>query len=102
MKIIVAFNLIPSNTVTYCLTERNYDIDRAKYHLMQPEHADRFWKCPPAQRQDLIKAERTNNLDLTNIRILTQTLVNYQGTLIVVSYDIQFLQDIGIEKEISL
>ena len=46
--------------------------------------------------------EPTNNLDMQNIRVLTDTINEYQGTLIVVSHDQYFLQQIGAEQIIAL
>ena len=46
--------------------------------------------------------EPTNNLDLENIEILTKAIVDYSGTLIVISHDKYFLDEIGIQREIYL
>ena len=46
--------------------------------------------------------EPTNNLDIANIEILTSTIGNYQGTLIVISHDTKFLEDIGINRKIKI
>jgi ATPase subunit of ABC transporter with duplicated ATPase domains len=46
--------------------------------------------------------EPTNNLDLQNIGILTSAIREYAGTLIVVSHDTQFLDQVGISREIML
>lgn len=50
----------------------------------------------------IILDEPTNNLDIQNIEILTQTLASYQGTLIVVSHDQSFLEEIQIDQTITL
>ncbi len=55
------------------------------------------------QAPDLIIVdEPTNNLDLQNVKILTNALVEYKGTLIVVSHDERFLKDVGITGEVIL
>ncbi len=46
--------------------------------------------------------EPTNNLDLENIGILASAVNNYSGTVMVVSHDISFLEEIGITEEITL
>jgi ATPase subunit of ABC transporter with duplicated ATPase domains len=46
--------------------------------------------------------EPTNNLDIQNTEILTAAIRSYEGTLVVVSHDQAFLDDIGIAKEIVL
>ncbi len=55
------------------------------------------------QAPDLIVLdEPTNNLDLQNIEILTAAINEYQGTLLVVSHDDYFLQEIQIGRTIYL
>jgi ATPase subunit of ABC transporter with duplicated ATPase domains len=55
------------------------------------------------QAPDIIALdEPTNNLDIQNVQILTQAINQYQGTLIVVSHDEYFLQQVNVNKEISL
>jgi ATPase subunit of ABC transporter with duplicated ATPase domains len=46
--------------------------------------------------------EPTNNLDLQNIEMLTAAIREYRGTLIVVSHDEMFLQQIGVGRTIVL
>ncbi len=46
--------------------------------------------------------EPTNNLDIPNIKILTSAISNYQGTLIVISHDKKFLEDIGVNRKIQI
>ncbi|MGN6648156.1 MAG: ATP-binding cassette domain-containing protein [Cytophaga sp.] len=50
----------------------------------------------------IILDEPTNNLDLQNIAILTAALNAYKGTLLVISHDAYFLQQIGVEEVIEL
>jgi ATPase subunit of ABC transporter with duplicated ATPase domains len=50
----------------------------------------------------IILDEPTNNLDIQNIEILTAAINEYQGTLIVISHDQSFLEQINIEKSILL
>ena len=46
--------------------------------------------------------EPTNNLDIQSIEIITETIKNYNGTVIVISHDNYFIQEIGIEQCILL
>ncbi|ASW74412.1 ABC transporter ATP-binding protein [Chryseobacterium piperi] len=50
----------------------------------------------------IVLDEPTNNLDLQNVEILTDSIKDYHGTLLVISHDEIFLDDIGVEKEIVL
>ncbi|GHU59429.1 ABC transporter ATP-binding protein [Bacteroidia bacterium] len=50
----------------------------------------------------IILDEPTNNLDIQNIEILTAAMNEYHGTLIVVSHDRYFLEQINVEREIDL
>ena len=50
----------------------------------------------------IILDEPTNNLDIQNIEILTAAINEYKGTLIVVSHDAFFLEEILIEDFIEL
>lgn len=50
----------------------------------------------------IIFDEPTNNLDIQNVEILTAAINEYQGTIIVVSHDQTFLEQINIEREIEL
>ncbi len=48
--------------------------------------------------QLLILDEPTNYLDLNSIRNVEEALLNYQGAIFLVSHDIVFMKNIGIEK----
>lgn len=50
----------------------------------------------------IILDEPTNNLDIQNIEILTAAINQYHGTLIVVSHDTRFLEEIGTKRIIEL
>ena len=46
--------------------------------------------------------EPTNNLDIRSMDIITAALSDYKGTVLVISHDRYFLNDIGITEEICL
>lgn len=46
----------------------------------------------------IIVDEPTNNIDISSMEILADTLKNYSGTLLIVSHDEQFVQDVGITR----
>lgn len=50
----------------------------------------------------LIFDEPTNNLDIYSKEILTYSIKHFNGTILVISHDQQFIEDIGIEKVITL
>ncbi|WP_079240762.1 ABC-F family ATP-binding cassette domain-containing protein [Chryseobacterium indologenes] len=50
----------------------------------------------------IILDEPTNNLDLQNVEILTSSIKNYHGTLLVISHDEVFLKEIGVNSEVLL
>lgn len=56
----------------------------------------------PDQPDTLLLDEPTNNLDLRNIKLLTEAVSSYRGTLILVSHDTRFAEEVGIEQEIKV
>ena len=50
----------------------------------------------------IIADEPTNNIDISSMNVLAATLSTYTGTLLIVSHDKQFIQDIGIDRTISI
>lgn len=50
----------------------------------------------------IILDEPTNNLDLQNIDILTHAISSYEGSLLVISHDKYFLEQLHLNKEIVL
>lgn len=50
----------------------------------------------------IILDEPTNNLDLQNVEILTNSIKDYHGTLVVISHDGVFLEEIGVVSEVLL
>lgn len=46
--------------------------------------------------------EPTNNIDIRNVDILTNTIRDYRGTVLVVSHDEYFINQIGIDYSINL
>ena len=50
----------------------------------------------------IVLDEPTNNLDIPNIKILTKAINAYKGTLIVVSHDAYFLEDVNIQRTLVL
>ncbi|GAB0155260.1 ABC-F family ATP-binding cassette domain-containing protein [Chryseobacterium sp. Alg-005] len=50
----------------------------------------------------IILDEPTNNLDLQNVEILTNSIKDYRGTLLVISHDGVFVKEVGVSGEIIL
>ncbi len=46
--------------------------------------------------------EPTNHLDIGSLAILTDTLRNYRGTLLVISHDDHFVREIGATHTVEL
>lgn len=54
------------------------------------------------QPEVFILDEPTNNLDISSLEILTATLKDFRGTILMVSHDDYFLKETGMEREIEL
>lgn len=50
----------------------------------------------------IVLDEPTNNLDLQNVEILTTAINDYHGTLMVISHDELFLEEINVRQSIDL
>lgn len=46
--------------------------------------------------------EPTNNLDISSLKILTENIKNYKGTILIISHDTHFVNEIVVNKEITL
>lgn len=46
--------------------------------------------------------EPTNNLDISSLKILTANIKDYRGTVLIISHDMHFVEEIGANKEIFL
>lgn len=49
----------------------------------------------------LVLDEPTNNIDIQNIEILTETVKDFNGTILLISHDQYFVEQIGIDYTIS-
>ena len=50
----------------------------------------------------IILDEPANNLDLSSLQVLTQTLKNYRGSLLVISHDRYFVEEVGASGEMEV
>ncbi len=50
----------------------------------------------------IILDEPTNNLDIQSLEVITSVIKDYKGTLLVISHDEYFINEIGVEEEIRL
>jgi ATPase subunit of ABC transporter with duplicated ATPase domains len=46
----------------------------------------------------IVMDEPTNNLDIANMQILTQTVRQYKGSILLISHDNRFIEEIGVGK----
>lgn len=84
---------------------RNQDAEKPVQYLSGGERMRAALACvlmskhPP---QLLILDEPTNHLDLSSIKYIETILTNYQGALIAISHDLEFLKNIGIKQFIPI
>lgn len=50
----------------------------------------------------IILDEPTNNLDIQSLEVVTSAIKDYKGTLLVISHDEYFINEIGIDRELRL
>lgn len=50
----------------------------------------------------IVLDEPTNNLDIQNVQILTHAINEYRGTLLIVSHDETFLEEVNIQRSIVI
>jgi ATPase subunit of ABC transporter with duplicated ATPase domains len=50
----------------------------------------------------LVLDEPTNNLDIETVEYISEALNVYEGTLIVISHDVSFIDEIGIERRYEI
>jgi ATPase subunit of ABC transporter with duplicated ATPase domains len=50
----------------------------------------------------LILDEPTNNLDVQSLAVLIESVKNYNGTLLVISHDAYFIQEVGIDNQLRV
>lgn len=46
--------------------------------------------------------EPTNNLDLPNLDVLMSTLRNYRGTILIISHDERFVEEVEVTRVVEL
>lgn len=47
----------------------------------------------------LVLDEPTNNVDIETVEVITKALSDFQGAIIVVSHDVDFLKSLHIERQ---
>lgn len=84
---------------------RNKQAQRKVAELSGGERIRALLACVLLSQQPpqlLILDEPTNHLDLESIAVIEQALLDYQGALLVISHDDDFLKNIGISSEVRL
>ena len=81
------------------------DFDRKCVGLSGGERMKLSLSCLLVTKQApdlLILDEPTNNLDIRSLEVLTLAVKNFEGTLLVISHDEYFINEIGIDYRIRL
>jgi ATPase subunit of ABC transporter with duplicated ATPase domains len=77
----------------------DYDINKKAKKLSGGEVARLAFAIATSSKVDLLVLdEPTNNLDIETVGVIADTLVEFQGTLVVISHDISFLKRINIKN----
>lgn len=77
----------------------DFDINKTAKDLSGGETARLAFAIATNSNADvLVLDEPTNNLDIETVEVISEALKNFKGTLIVISHDIHFLNNIDIKK----
>lgn len=75
-------------------------------HSLSGGERMRLWLCCMALSEQvpdlMVLDEPTNNLDIRSLSILSRTIHDYSGTLVIISHDSHFINEIGVTRRISL
>lgn len=83
----------------------NYDVFKKVKDLSGGEKIKLGFACLFSNTNSpelLLLDEPTNNLDLNSVKQLKDLLINFKGALIVISHDIDFVNDLNIDFSIDL
>lgn len=85
------------------LFKENHEISKLAGGLSGGETARLAFAMASISPSDLLVLdEPTNNLDIDTVNVIIQALAQFSGAVLVVSHDINFLKQIGIEKAFKI